>query len=518
MGDSEYAAKLRKCDRAFSRIVSIAGTNPQSASTLNKAYRLIVQRFGNQVRKSGDLAITHHLCVAQKLAEMGFGYEVVTGGLLHDLVEDTYYGLTSEQAHLPYNERVPIQIAALAADFSEKIARFVDIVTAIETIDAEQDSPHKDFETYKKLWDSDAQHREAFYIKFADRWHNLSDREAMPEIKMTAKADDTERYLLKLAEYIGAHTFYNELGDLVFEIKNPAEYRAICNRLNWQLARGASAIASTEQILRLTFRDDTSHLNPQLSEIRSRVKSVISEQVSPFAIRNWINMDPRPYSTFGAKRNTLKAEYPLRQVFIVFLDSAEQYDMGDVFMTAYKLTLSEHLTIVDIVPPSRFSEGYYILQDHSGNLYEIHLLTNTMYGQYCLGNVDGVTIPTINPDPIIDKPTITVYKRDGSEMTDLEKGATALDFALLLWPEIGLYAKGVYINRRERKLETPLSNGDHVEIISDYHRGSHIAEEGSPEYVPPYAKIDWFLKVTTYTAKKALVKHFERQLNPPESK
>lgn len=514
----EYAAKLRKCDRAFSRIIGLAGTNPQSASMLNKAYQLIVQRFGKQVRKSGDLALSHHLGVAQKLAEMGFDYEVVTGGLLHDIVEDTFYGLTPEQTRLPYNERVPIQIDSLAIDFSDKIARFVDIVTAIEAMDDDQNSPHKDFDTYKKLWDSDMQHREAFYIKFADRWHNLSDCEAMPEIKMTAKADDTERYLLKLADYIGAHTFYNELGDLVFAINNPTEYRTIRNRLKLQLARGAADVASIEQILCLTFRDDTSHLNPRLSEIRSRVKSVISKEVSPFTIKSWLDSEPKPYTSFGTGGTTLKAKYPLRQIFIVFLDSAEQYDMGDIFMTAFKLTLSEHLAIVDIVPPSRFSEGYYILQDHSGNLYEIHLLTNTMYGQYCLGNVDGVTIPTINPDPILDKPTITVYRRDGSEMPDLEKGATALDFALRLSPKIGLYAKGVYINRRERKLETPLSNGDHVEIISDYHRGSHIAEEGSPDYVPPYAKIDWFLKVTTYTAKRTLVKHFDKQLNPQGSK
>lgn len=514
MRDREYSEKLLTCSRAFSKITELAGRNPQSASTLEKAYRLIVAHFGQQIRKSGDLAISHHLGVAHKLADMGFDYEVVTGGLLHDIVEDTTYGLTPEQIHLPYNERVPIQIASLANDFSDKIAKFVDIVTAIEAIDEEQDSPHRDFETYKKLWNSDMQHREAFYIKFADRWHNLSDRKAMPEIKMTAKADDTERYLLQLADYVGAHTFYDELGDLVFSIKNPIEYETIGDRLKWQLARGDADIKATELLLSLTFRNDTSRLHPQLSEIRSRVISVISEDVTPFKIKNWLSSEQKPYTLFGTRENILKAKHPLKQVFIVFLDSAEQYDMGNIFMTAYNLTLSEHLTIVDIVPASRFSEGYYIVQDYSGNLYQIHLLTNTMYKQYRLGNVEGITIPTINPDPIVDKPTITVYKRDGSEMTDLEKGATALDFALLLKKEIGLYAKGVYINKRKRKLETPLSNGDHVDIISDFHRGCLIAEEGSPEYIPPYAKMDWFLKVTTYSAKKILVKHFEKQLTP----
>ena len=59
--------------------------------TIIKAYKLAKYAHRDQKRKSGEPYFIHPLAVANIICDMQLDIETVTGGLLHDVVEDTEY-------------------------------------------------------------------------------------------------------------------------------------------------------------------------------------------------------------------------------------------------------------------------------------------------------------------------------------------------------------------------------------------------------------------------------------------
>ena len=108
-----------------------------------------------QMRKSGDLYITHPLAVATLLAEIKMDYQTIAASLLHDVIEDC--GISTEQ---------------LKEKFGKNIADLVEGATKIEKIPSIS-SAQTDAETLRKMFLAMAEDVRVVIIKLADRLHNM---------------------------------------------------------------------------------------------------------------------------------------------------------------------------------------------------------------------------------------------------------------------------------------------------------------------------------------------------------
>jgi GTP pyrophosphokinase len=138
------------------------------------------------MRKDGTPYISHPVAVAKILAELDFDSDMISAALLHDVVEDCNYTIEQIKQH-----------------FNDNVANIVDAVTAIEDNQASikdifYDENFKkdslDDQTFNKLIALGEQNKLAFYIKFADRLHNLRTIGTFSEYKQVEKVKETIVY------------------------------------------------------------------------------------------------------------------------------------------------------------------------------------------------------------------------------------------------------------------------------------------------------------------------------------
>ena len=98
---------------------------------VERAFLVAQKAHEGQLRKSGELYITHPVAVAKILAELGLNSETIIAALLHDTVEDTSYSLKE-----------------LRRDFGDEITALVDGVTKLDRLTY---GPTAEAETVRKM-------------------------------------------------------------------------------------------------------------------------------------------------------------------------------------------------------------------------------------------------------------------------------------------------------------------------------------------------------------------------------
>src|SRR3989338_11024084 len=139
---------------------------------IRRAYEMAEAAHRGEKRLTGHPYVTHPLCVAFTLAQMGIHLNVVAAGLLHDVVEDT-----------------GIEIEDLRKVFGADIASLVDSVTKLKKVKYE--GVERYVENLRKMFMAMASDVRVVFIKFADRLHNLKTLYAQPRHKQERTAKET---------------------------------------------------------------------------------------------------------------------------------------------------------------------------------------------------------------------------------------------------------------------------------------------------------------------------------------
>lgn len=147
--------------------------------------------------------------------------------------------------------------------------------------------------------------------------------------------------------------------------------------------------------------------------------------------------------------------------------------------------------------------GCFLLSDEMDNLYRLFVRTELEFQRFLYGSIvdadSAFAITDVNEieprDTYNEK--INVFRRDGSVMS-IDKGATVLDFAFNIHPELGLHFDYAMIDESKTHLPkyTRLNEGDLITIVSN--------EEIRPD-------ITWFKYSRTSKAVHSLVKYFQKQ-------
>jgi len=203
------------------------------ARELRRAYGVAARMHAGQFRKSGDPYITHPLAVAQILAELGMDTTTLVAALLHDTVEDTSYTLEE-----------------LRADFGHEVALLVDGVTKFEKAFYGDDA---EVHTIRKMIVAADADIRVLIVKLADRLHNMRTLDARSPASRVRIARATQDVLIPLCERLGIQILKRELEDCVLAAIEPEAYRQlqawVAHRPEWTAYTDAF-IAKVEAALR----------------------------------------------------------------------------------------------------------------------------------------------------------------------------------------------------------------------------------------------------------------------------
>jgi len=200
---------------------------------LRRAYRVAEEKHRGQMRKSGDPYITHPVAVAQILAELGMDTTTLVAALLHDTVEDTSYTMDE-----------------LRDDFGGEVAVLVDGVTKFE-----RDFYGADAEahTIRKMIVAAGTDVRVLIVKLADRLHNMRTLYARSTASRVRIARATQDVLIPLCDRLGIQVLKRELEDSVLAAVEPEAHQVlqawVGHRPEWTTYIDAF-IARVESVLR----------------------------------------------------------------------------------------------------------------------------------------------------------------------------------------------------------------------------------------------------------------------------
>lgn len=450
---------------------------------IERAYRTAEHYHLGQTRKNGDPFITHPLAVTTILAELGMNEATLCAALLHDTVEDTSY--TLEQ---------------LKVDFGEEIAQMVDGVTKLDKIKYGESAKA---ETIRKMVVAMARDIRVLIIKLADRLHNMRTLHYLRPDKQERIAKDTIEIFAPLAHRLGMNAIKWELEDLSFATMQPKIYdeivKLVAQRAPLREEFIHTVTAQVKEDLAAAGIKATVYGRPkhyysiyQKMVVRGRDFFDIYDLVG---LRILVDTERDCYATLGA----LHARWaPLPGRF-------KDY----IAMPKVNLYQSLHTTVVGPNgKPVEFQIRTHEMHRHA----EFGVAAHWKYKE---GKAKGAELSwvhqiqlwqkeTEDPEEFLDtfkfeigSDDVFVFTPKG-DVTNMPNGATPVDFAYSVHTEVGHRCIGARVNGKLVPLDSQLSSGDVVEILT-----SKSATAGPSR--------DWLSFVKTPRARQKIKQHFTRE-------
>ena len=429
-----------------------------SESTLDEIDRAFVtaeQKHEGQLRKSGDPYITHPVAVAEILAELGLDQPTIIAALLHDTVEDTGYSLDE-----------------LKSDFGAEVASLVDGVTKLDKLTY---GPTAEAETLRKMVIAMSKDVRVLVIKLADRLHNARTWKFVPPESAARKARETIDIYAPLAHRLGMNAIKWELEDLSFKVLEPKKFeeieRLVAERspsrdaLTSEVIEAVNADLLTEGIsAKVTGRQKHFYSVYQKMVVRGREFNDIYDLVG---IRVLVDDVRDCYGVLGsihARWNPIPGRF-------------KDY----IAMPKFNLYQSLHTTVIG--PNGKAVEIQIRTFDmHSRAEYGIaahwkykskgsepaqgpEMLWLKQLHEWQQETEDvGEFLDTLRYD--LTTPEVFVFTPKGSVIA-LPAGSTPVDFAFAVHTEVGYRCVGAKVNGKLVPLESSLTNGDVVEVVTN---------------------------------------------------
>jgi len=422
---------------------------------IERAFQIARTAHQGQLRKSGEEYITHPVAVSQILAELGLNETTIIASLLHDTVEDTPYSLDQ-----------------LRIDFGDEIANLVDGVTKLDKLTY---GPTAEAETVRKMVIAMSRDIRVLVIKLADRLHNARTWNFVSNESALRKARETLDIYAPLAHRLGMNAIKWELEDLSFAVLEPKKFeeisRLVAERSPSRDALTAEVITDVEADLMkdniaatVTGRKKHFFSVYQKMVVRGREFNDIYDLVG---IRVLVNDVKDCYAVLGS----IHARWsPVPGRF-------KDY----IAMPKFNLYQSLHTTVIG---PTGKAIEIQIRTYEMHSRAEFGIAAHWKYKQG--GDPEGNSPEmlwlrqlhewqkeTEDPSEFLEalrfdlgSPEVFVFTPKGSVVA-LPGGSTPVDFAFSVHTDVGLRCAGAKVNGRLVPLESKLSNGDVVEIVTN---------------------------------------------------
>ena len=410
-----------------------------------------------QLRKSGEPYIIHPLAVADIVADLGLDVDSVIAALLHDCIEDT------NATHDEIAKKFGAPVAALVEGVTK--------LTRVQYVSKEEEQ----MENLRKMLMAMAQDIRVILIKICDRLHNMRTMEYQSPKKQREKSLETMEIYAPLAHRLGMQKLKWELEDLSLRYLDPVGYKEIEEEMAKRSAAHEEFLASIQ--LRIQQRLEQEGIR---CKVYGRVKHTYSI-----------------YRKMFAQNKTLDEIFDLYAFRVIVDDIPECYNVLGCIHDMFKPVLGRFKDYIGTPKPNMYQSLHTTVIGREGIPFEVQIRTWQMhqtaeYGiaahwKYKHGMANKKLgseqdfewvrkllesqqdtdaeefVRTLKVDMFADE--VFVFTPNG-DVKSLPAGATPIDFAYNIHSAVGNGMVGAKVNGRMVPYDTPLKNGDIVEVIT----------------------------------------------------
>ncbi len=180
--------------------------SPEDEELVRKAYAFAQKAHEGHTRYSGEPYFTHPAAIAKQLASMRLDAQTIAAGLLHDAIEDTH--TTDEEVERAFGKEVLFLVQGVT-----KLGRH------------KYRGAERHAESLRRLMVATSADVRVLIIKLVDRYHNMTTLEHVPEHKRQRIALETVEIFAPIADRLGMGKMKRDLEDLAFPYIDPDAYR-----------------------------------------------------------------------------------------------------------------------------------------------------------------------------------------------------------------------------------------------------------------------------------------------------
>jgi GTP diphosphokinase / guanosine-3',5'-bis(diphosphate) 3'-diphosphatase len=458
----DTAAEKKEIIKKYRKLITVwKPKSREDKELVRKAFKLAADAHKDMRRKSGEPYIYHPLSVATIAAsEIGLGTTSIVCALLHDVVEDTEFGLDD-----------------IRDLFGDKVASIIDGLTKINGI-FDQKTASVQAENFKKLLLTLSDDVRVILIKLADRLHNMRTLDAVTRDKQLKVSSETMHLYAPLAHRLGLHAIKSELQDLALKHTDQEIYESISRKLKETAKKRTEFIHSFIEPLKKDFHSHGLSFN-----ITTREKSI--------------------YSIWEKMKNK---EVPFEEIYDIFairividvpIDSekTECWKVYSVVTDHYRPNMDRLRDWISNPKANGYEALHTTVMSQTGQWVEIQIRSKRMdeiaekgyaahwkYKEYMNINsrVDNwldriremIESPEADALSFVDDvkgyfflDEISVFTPQG-ELRTLPASSTILDFAYAIHTEVGNTCIGAKVDKKLVPINHILRNGEQIEIIT----------------------------------------------------
>ena len=462
----------------------------EEADLICRAFEFAYQLHEGQYRASGEPYIAHPVAVSGLLRDLGGSSAMIAAGFLHDVVEDTE--VTAEEIE----ER-----------FGPEVRRLVEGVTKLSKFNFSS-KRERQAENFRRMFLAMAQDIRVIVVKLADRLHNMRTLEHLPDAKRRSIAQETREIFAPLANRLGIGRFKWELEDLSFKYLEPEAYREMQQLVSEKRTDREERLNKVAEIL----RDRLQQIGVQHAEISGRPKHL-------YGI----------YQKIQRQQKEFHEIYDVAAVRVIMQNNDECYRALAVVHDSFRPIPGRFKDYIGLPKSNRYQSLHTSVIGLNGRPLEVQIRTVEMHhvAEYGIAahwkykeTGGSSTLLTASDEKFTWLRQLLEWQSDlkdaqeylesvkdnlfdgdvyaftpKGDVVPLCPGATSVDFAYRIHTEVGNHCAGAKVNGRIVTLDTPLQNGDIVEILTQ--KNSHPS-------------LDWLNFVVTSGARNRIRQWYKR--------
>ncbi|MBI4079764.1 bifunctional (p)ppGpp synthetase/guanosine-3',5'-bis(diphosphate) 3'-pyrophosphohydrolase [Candidatus Kaiserbacteria bacterium] len=468
-------------------LAAMSSKDDRATALVTKAYEFSKEAHKDQRRFSGDPYFVHPAEVAYLLAEANMCPEAISAGLLHDTIEDA--------ATKP---------AVIGEEFGKEVLSLVEGATKLGTLRYQGLERHT--ESLRKLFAATAKDIRVLIIKLMDRLHNARTLEHVPRREKRERiAKETLEIYAPIADRLGMSVAKQELEDAAFPFAYAKEYEKTREFIKERKSESEKRLEKVEKDLKRALAE------AGLREFRTeaRIKGTYSL-----------------FKKLERKQWDMSKIYDIRALRIIFPSIADCYTALGIIHAQWRPVPGKIKDYIAFPKPNGYQSIHTTVYTGDGSAIEIQLRTEAQHreAQYGIashlmyketqgtgregsrGGLDwvkqffpgwrrgaakseSVTGGTRSVPQWVQELARTEHGAHASEeyldtlktdffshrvfvftpkgdVIDLPVAATPIDFAYAVHSDLGDHMSGARVNGKMVSIDTPLRNGDLVEIIT----------------------------------------------------
>ena len=467
-------------------IIQKLNCSAEDAVRIREAFELAELAHAQQKRSSGEPYIIHPLAVAEILTDLGLDPDTIVAALLHDTIEDT-----------------DVSYAQIKQKFGVSVANMVDGVTKLTRMNYDS-AEEEEIESLRKMFIAMARDIRVILIKLVDRLHNMRTLMYRKPEKQRLKALETMQIYAPIAHRLGMNSIKVELEDLAIQYLDPVGYREIVDYLKKNNAEGKSMLDAMMARLKERLEENgiQAYVEGRVKHIYGIYRKVyimnhdISQVYDIYAMRVIVDTVPQCYNVLGIIHE-LYHPMPGRFKDYIYTPKPNMYQSlhttvvgrgGQPFEVQIRTWDMHETAEYGIAAHWKYKDNITKKGDEEIFAWVRRFIENQQ------DNDSEEFFKDLRVELYADEVFVFTPKGD---VINLPADATPIDFAYAIHSAVGNRMVGAKVNGKLVPLNSTLSNGDIVEILT-----SNAARGPSR---------DWLTIVKTGEARNKIKQWFKKE-------